>query len=66
MYRRKFSKALEFPVMTACPLYNWEFDLMMTRPDTNLTTISSLEEQFQSLMMVDEFGNSYVNITFMS
>ena len=52
--------------MTACPLYNWEFDLMMTRPDTNLTTISSLEEQFQSLMMVDEFGNSYVNITFMS
>ena len=56
-----FSKALEFPVITACPLYNWEFNLSGDEKSIDLnkvTTAVSLEEQFVMLNMLDEYGNS--------
>ena len=56
-----FSKALEFPVITACPLYNWEYhyngDGESIELD-NVTTVANLEEQFVKLEMADEYGNS--------
>ena len=55
--RRVFSKALEFPVITACPLYNWEYHGDVESID-NVTTIANLEEQFVNLVMFDEYGNS--------
>ena len=55
-----FSRALEFPVITACPLYNWEFQYNGDEEsiDWNIvTTTVNLEEQFVRLDTYDEYGN---------
>ena len=58
--RRRFSKAIEFPVITACPLYNWEYDLVnnVNYESIEEIPIANLGKQFLNLEMFDEFGNS--------
>ena len=45
-------------------MYNWEYDFSGDWESIdydNVTTVVSLEEQFVKLIMVDEYGNSYVS-----
>ena len=48
-------------MITACPLYNWEYHYSGDVESIdlgNVTAVANLEEQFVKLEMFDEYGNS--------
>ena len=53
--RRVSSEALDFPVVTACPLYCYELGTCNTS-----VGVASLDEQFAGLSIPDEYGNTCV------
>ena len=52
IFRRVSSEALDFPVVTACPLYCYELKTCNTT-----VGVASLNEQFDALLIPDKYGN---------
>ena len=50
-FRRMFSREMDFPTLTACPLYNSEQYLTLKPSDVEQNTMASLEDLFVSLHM---------------